>query len=358
MVCGIHNFPIVTNQVASFPDWFAWCELVLAVGLAAWSYVIVAPLISKNSRKRGGVSRVVTTYVLLILAFGLAYHWMFSLDSFSFVVDPSLRTASSVETAQCNEAAANALQEGRRLVLGTVEALRDGRAARLLVLVRSLPTQLRDDYRIALISAVRPAGDSTISREEIGLLRILSGNPDLGGEEVESSLALPDPTYVHDLARAQAEHLRMVREFFDQRLPHQGPRGDPPRPNVGTSDGERLKRFLHDVMGFTFKEGESVDLEGTSHAAELAEGVSRIAADVGTRNIRSLLEFMYFSAVTMATLGYGDIAPNSPWAKLFAATQGVLGVAIAAFLLAATRGRGGEEVATDKQGREGGSSSP
>ncbi len=34
---------------------------------------------------------------------------------------------------------------------------------------------------------------------------------------------------------------------------------------------------------------------------------------------------LYFSLVTLTTLGYGDIAPVSPWARMLAATEAVLG---------------------------------
>jgi hypothetical protein len=43
---------------------------------------------------------------------------------------------------------------------------------------------------------------------------------------------------------------------------------------------------------------------------------------------------LYFSFVTMTTLGYGDIVPNSPAARMLAAAQAVLGQFYVAVLLA------------------------
>ena len=48
------------------------------------------------------------------------------------------------------------------------------------------------------------------------------------------------------------------------------------------------------------------------------------------------LEFgdaFYFSAVTITTLGYGDISPTMPWGKSFAALEAVCGVVIIGFFL-------------------------
>jgi voltage-gated potassium channel len=49
----------------------------------------------------------------------------------------------------------------------------------------------------------------------------------------------------------------------------------------------------------------------------------------GDRSYR-LLDFLYFSAVTITTLGYGDILPNSSYVRLLVMTEALLGIIIIA----------------------------
>lgn len=46
---------------------------------------------------------------------------------------------------------------------------------------------------------------------------------------------------------------------------------------------------------------------------------------------RSFFDFCYFSTVTITTMGYGDIVPNSWWARLFVMTEVFFGVGYIAF---------------------------
>lgn len=56
---------------------------------------------------------------------------------------------------------------------------------------------------------------------------------------------------------------------------------------------------------------------------------------------RSLIENMYFSTVTITTLGYGDISPSNNLGRIIAATESVLGITlIGLFLNALSRVRG------------------
>ena len=60
-----------------------------------------------------------------------------------------------------------------------------------------------------------------------------------------------------------------------------------------------------------------------------------------TGNKISLIESLYFSAVTITTLGYGDILPTNDLGRVIAATESVLGITlIGLFLNALSRVRG------------------
>lgn len=50
------------------------------------------------------------------------------------------------------------------------------------------------------------------------------------------------------------------------------------------------------------------------------------------------LDFCYFSAVTLTTLGYGDILPNSSLVRMIVMSQAIVGIVYAGFALALIRG--------------------
>ena len=67
-----------------------------------------------------------------------------------------------------------------------------------------------------------------------------------------------------------------------------------------------------------------------NHAAFSGDGLS---------SDPSLLDFMYFSAVTLTTLGYGDIVPKSDGARLLAMSEMFVGMAWVTVVLSATVAR-------------------
>ena len=56
-------------------------------------------------------------------------------------------------------------------------------------------------------------------------------------------------------------------------------------------------------------------------------------SDAFTRNFRSIVEAVYFSVVTISTVGYGDITPTSPWAQVTSMYELAVGFLIVAFVL-------------------------
>jgi len=77
-------------------------------------------------------------------------------------------------------------------------------------------------------------------------------------------------------------------------------------------------------------------LTGTKYAAQLAQ-LERVEEDMGvgiSRQLRgldavhpfSLLDFLYFSFITVSTVGYGDIVPNSTSVRMVVVAQIVLGI--------------------------------
>ena len=64
----------------------------------------------------------------------------------------------------------------------------------------------------------------------------------------------------------------------------------------------------------------------------LPEGMPETEGIRGTATTRA--DLIYFSLITMTTIGYGDIAPKSPPARIFAALQGLLAQLYLAIIIA------------------------
>ena len=64
----------------------------------------------------------------------------------------------------------------------------------------------------------------------------------------------------------------------------------------------------------------------------------RLPASVLQGAIKALSTAAYFSVVTIATVGYGDIVPVSAWARFMASAEILIGVAYGVFFFAVIAG--------------------
>jgi len=91
------------------------------------------------------------------------------------------------------------------------------------------------------------------------------------------------------------------------------------------------------IEGQTTKEHYLRSLQGLidTYVGRLAKLQADLSKSTAEKQL-SLLDFVYFSFVTVAMLGYGDILPNSIFVRLLVMGQILTGV----FLILATRGHG------------------
>lgn len=54
---------------------------------------------------------------------------------------------------------------------------------------------------------------------------------------------------------------------------------------------------------------------------------------LGTSKVERLLDFMYFSLITISTVGYGDILPNSTLSRAGVALEIILGIIVLVFIV-------------------------
>jgi Ion channel len=66
---------------------------------------------------------------------------------------------------------------------------------------------------------------------------------------------------------------------------------------------------------------------------ERSNALSKLAQAQHGKEVWDFVDFAYFSCVTMTTLGYGDIVPNSRSARMAVMAQAWLGVSYIAFAL-------------------------
>jgi voltage-gated potassium channel len=66
--------------------------------------------------------------------------------------------------------------------------------------------------------------------------------------------------------------------------------------------------------------------------------ISKTDTHAFTPTIESLGTAAYFSIVTIATVGYGDIQPASGWARLLACAEILIGVAYTVFFFSVIAG--------------------
>ena len=92
--------------------------------------------------------------------------------------------------------------------------------------------------------------------------------------------------------------------------------------------GNRCDGYWVSSDGRTFV---SVSLEGDAASAFFSS--SQLYSSDPTFGGGAWRRMLYFSAVTITTLGFGDITPTSDWARLFVASEGVLGIVFAGLFL-------------------------
>lgn len=71
--------------------------------------------------------------------------------------------------------------------------------------------------------------------------------------------------------------------------------------------------------------------------------LAKVRAQIEGRPEWDILDFVYYSTVTLTTLGYGDIVPNSSLARFIVLLNSIAGVFFVAYALVALWSGGGSD---------------
>jgi len=89
--------------------------------------------------------------------------------------------------------------------------------------------------------------------------------------------------------------------------------------------GRFFSTFLFLILGYSFIYYGLHKIIGTSFAS--------VAEERGLASFGSIVDFIYYSAITIATVGYGDIYPVHILARLFVLTEVLYGALLVIFLI-------------------------
>jgi voltage-gated potassium channel Kch len=85
--------------------------------------------------------------------------------------------------------------------------------------------------------------------------------------------------------------------------------------------------------------------------AALLQQVALISTQSFTQDLTSFFDALYFSTITLATVGFGDIAPVSPLARALVLVEVMVGLGLLGFLLGRAVGYAPPAANTDTERR-------
>lgn len=274
---GCLFFLVVLMLFFSYGDsaFFAGFAILAAVGsvMRLWSF----PRPTASIREK--VRFVLSIYVAIIFAFGGLYFLEFERDpeAFSFPAQPPLEQR---------------VQDQIQILRGSLESLND---------------------QLMALEVLQAEG---MKSPDVPLMKRAS---------FHSRPQVHHSTEVTGL-RARCEHLIVVINGRRYNLRH----------STGLLDSQmehRVREVLNastQEQRFQAIEAIKIDL-GAAREAILA----RIATFEPAPSERKIADFIYFSFVTMATIGYGDIYPSSTFARCLVITQSLAGIFLLGFALVA-----------------------
>jgi len=312
--------------------------LVLCLVIATWIFVLLLRRLRAGGRVRRQSPLILLLYFLISVAFGFAYHAMFQKDPRHFKLNAptaDLEMFAAIEEHQRN---LDVLRDSKQINALTLQALRSPKGRQLLTrLARSISGDVRSVY-MASLSLLVVGPTDPLTREEAEAIGLVSGDTDAEVLRAHKA-ALANPQMSHSrsvfraIGRMPAGDARNMNAFLRDALRVTRPPGRSLEVFATAEDSARLHEFLTSVLQLTFGPHEKVDIPASLDGVAVVEIGHRAAIGVGTQKWERLVDFLYFSLITISTVGYGDVLPNSPYARAAVSGEILLGILILVFLV-------------------------
>jgi hypothetical protein len=272
-------------------------------------------------------------YFTTWLAFSFGYHALFQYDPFKFKVNAPLIDKNMFEALEEHKTAEDNIDAAREIIGFTVGALRTERGRNLLALLcRNMDGEVKSVYSKSLsVALVGPP--RFLSPNEVEFMALANRS-----EEAAAILASQhgvlqldpraDIPVLSDVAAFSTDKLHTMKDLLAEYLHPVISKPINLSDTLGSEDDDRLKALITQELGIIVDSRTSVDLREANTILESALLHLDTAIALGAQTMERLLDFGYFSLITITTVGYGDILPNSTGARAAVMLEIVLGMII------------------------------
>ncbi len=286
---------------------------------------------------------LVSTYVCFAASCGSFYHALFQLDPDHFRINPTSGDVRLVDAIMGHRQALENLRDAQQIIADTVAGLRSepGREA-LSDFAHALPDgEVRTTYAACLLLAVVGPPQPLTSKQAKYIER-LEGIPGLAEKlqmaektvgETSPEFLMPIPYWprLRALQRYQLYNMRwLVQKWLERVLPGSGLSI---KDYATEEDSQRLAHYLTDSLHIELSREAKVDLRAASTPIEIIQMHEETALKLGTQKLDRLVDLMYFSFMTISTVGYGDILPNSTLTRAIVILEVMLGILVLVFFV-------------------------
>lgn len=335
---------IFSSHFVVYPVWdwfgcFIFCLLggISLVILVRGHYNQLPFFIIKEFKNRTRILCIVAIYLSIWLTFSFAYHGLFQTNLSHFKVTASTSNQRAYENIESHKHALDSINEAQEILNFTLAGLRSSEGQNLLAqFVNILNVELREIYVTALsLAIVKP--QESYSFGDIETLKRLQAKPEealdlfLSYQTVrETRPGIVSTLPLWDIAQQNSQE--DVEKLYQMKFMLQNWLASlklSPKEfgNYVPEDNYRLEKYLRDELSFDLSSSIRIDLGVAKDAIILREVGEEVFLLIGKAEFARLLDFTYFSLITLTTVGYGDIIPNSTFARSLIMIEVLLGMA-------------------------------
>jgi hypothetical protein len=275
------------------------------------------------------------------MGFGFLYHVMFQYNPDPFKINPMSGDVRLLDAISEHQKALENLRNAEQVVIATVAGLRSevGRQS-LTDLADALPD---DEVRTTFVSCLSLAvvgPPRRLTPQQFKQLERIQGTPGLAEElkKAEEEVAKTSPEFlmpvpywprIRELQRYQPYNMKVMIEKWLE--PIQAKQSGSLKDYATEEDSRRLSEYLKDALHLKLPGNEKVDLLAASTPIRIVGFHEKAALEVGAQKWERLTDLIYFSFMTISTVGYGDILPNSTSARAVVTGEVIWGIVILVF---------------------------